>query len=315
MGVATACILVMLQELEAACEPAFSAILKTPWNNIENVSGRSAYIVDLVGSIKTVAEVVRERIDSQKYVRNFADKAVGVILKRFTGAVVKSRPLRVVGAEQILLDVQAIKSCLLELPGPYSVDNNNTFTRLVTKTISQLETMLKVVLAQEDPPEAFVQNYCLLIGDKSFSNFQKVSKGGHVHYSFVTKFITNDKKIISSPPYCYQILDLKGTQRNNQQKLLDIFLSVTSTQEDLTDTSFLTHLDMDPDNKGGTVIGQAAAAAAASERHTSNHLPSLFRSVHHSQYGSGQATPQRTETPNPFGDFRRMVSFAIRGEQ
>jgi hypothetical protein len=26
----------------------------------------------------------------------------------------------------------------------------------------------------QDPPEGFVQNYCLLIGDKSFSNFQKV---------------------------------------------------------------------------------------------------------------------------------------------
>jgi hypothetical protein len=26
----------------------------------------------------------------------------------------------------------------------------------------------------QDPPEGFVQNYCLLIGDRSFSNFQKV---------------------------------------------------------------------------------------------------------------------------------------------
>ncbi len=45
--------------------------------NIENVTGRSAYVVDLVGSIKTVAEVVRERIELKKYVRSFADKAVG----------------------------------------------------------------------------------------------------------------------------------------------------------------------------------------------------------------------------------------------
>lgn len=69
--------MVLLRELESACESSFAAILRTPWLNIENVSGRSAYVVDLVGSIKSVAEVVRERIELKKYVRSFADKAVG----------------------------------------------------------------------------------------------------------------------------------------------------------------------------------------------------------------------------------------------
>jgi hypothetical protein len=71
------CITALVRELESTCDPAFAAILKTPWMNLENVSGRSAYIVDLVGSIKQVAEVVRGRLESKKYVRNFADKAVG----------------------------------------------------------------------------------------------------------------------------------------------------------------------------------------------------------------------------------------------
>jgi hypothetical protein len=67
----------MLRELEGNCEPAFGAILKTPWRDLENVSGRSAYVVDLVGSIKQVAEIVRERVEGKKYIRNFSDKAVG----------------------------------------------------------------------------------------------------------------------------------------------------------------------------------------------------------------------------------------------
>jgi hypothetical protein len=54
-----------------------AAILKTPWKDLDNVSGRSAYVVDLVSSIKQVAEVVRERVEAKKYIRNFADKAVG----------------------------------------------------------------------------------------------------------------------------------------------------------------------------------------------------------------------------------------------
>lgn len=73
------CITTILRELESACEPALAAILKTPWKDLDNVSGRSAYVVDLVGSIKQVAEVVRERIEAKKYIRNFADKAVGYV--------------------------------------------------------------------------------------------------------------------------------------------------------------------------------------------------------------------------------------------
>ena len=77
------CISTILRELETATEPALSAILKTPWKDLENVSGRSAYVVDLVSSIKQVAEVVRNRVEAKKYIRNFADKAVGYV--QFTG--------------------------------------------------------------------------------------------------------------------------------------------------------------------------------------------------------------------------------------
>ncbi|KAJ9126768.1 hypothetical protein QFC24_001799 [Naganishia onofrii] len=268
IGVVSACLLVLQKELENGCETAFAAILKTPWINLENVSGRSAYVVDLVGSIRQVADIVRERIEQKKYMRSFADRAVGVISNRFTAAVVKSRPLKKIGAEQILLDIQAVKACLLDLLEGSAEKANATYTKLVLKTTGQLETMLKVVLAPDansfqDPPEGFVQNYCLLIGDKSFNNFQK-------------------------------ILDLKGTPRSSQQKLLDIFLSVTATQDDLQDTSFLTNVDMDPENKG-----------------TANERPLLAPGL---GIRTGTSTPQRTETPKPFTDFKRLVSFAMRGD-
>ncbi|KAG7531596.1 hypothetical protein FFLO_04255 [Filobasidium floriforme] len=265
LGVISACLITILGELESACEPALSTVLRTSWSNVENVSGRSPYVSDLVGSIKSVAEVVRERVNQKRFVKSFADKAVGMIMTRYTAAVVRSRPLRKVGAEQVLLDVQAIKACLLEIPEPYTSSTANTYTRLVQKQTSQLETMLKVVLVPEDPPDGFVQNYCLLIGDKSFSNFQKV-------------------------------LDLKGTLRSNQQQLLDIFLSVTSSNPDLQDTSFLTTLDMDPENKS------AAVASMVTRTDSRSNLSS--------QIGG----PLRSETPKGFGDFKKLVSFAIHGQ-
>ncbi|WWC62062.1 uncharacterized protein I303_104651 [Kwoniella dejecticola CBS 10117] len=293
--VISSCINMILRELESSCEPAFAAILKTPWMHLENVSGRSAYIVDLVGSIKQIAEVVRTRVEGKKYIRNFADKAVGVVITRFTQSVIKSRPLKKIGAEQILLDVQAVKACLLDLPEPHPENSTNVYTKYVTKNTGQLETMLKVILAPDDPPEGFVQNYCLLIGDRSFSNFQK-------------------------------ILDLKGTPRTDQQKLLDIFLSVTSTNSELSDTSFLTHIDMDPSPSSqvsGTMTNNPSSSGPGSEinritspissnglfsQHgSSTGLPSLLRSASASAEGH-----ERSETPKAFGDFRRLVNFARR---
>ncbi|WVQ72512.1 hypothetical protein IAR50_002069 [Cryptococcus sp. DSM 104548] len=271
----------LLRELEYSCEPAFSAILKTPWIHLENVSGRSAYVVDLVGSIKGVAEAVRARIEGKKYIRNFADKAVGVIITRFTQAVIKSAPLKKIGAEQILLDVQAVKACLLDLPEPHPENSSTIYTKYVTKNTGQLETMLKVVLAPDEVPEGFVQNYCLLIGDRSFSNFQK-------------------------------ILDLKGTARTDQQRLLDIFLSVTSTNSDLTDTSFLTHIDMDPPASSEAARGFTSPSTSSTGLFSPSTgpggiggLPGLLRS------GSAEGG-ERAETPKAFGDFRRLVNFATR---
>lgn len=77
--VISTCIATILRELEAHCEPAFAAIIRSPWAHLDNVSGRSAYVVDLVGSIKQIAEIVRNRVEGKKYIRNFADKAVGSV--------------------------------------------------------------------------------------------------------------------------------------------------------------------------------------------------------------------------------------------
>lgn len=130
-----------------------------------------------------------------------------------------------------------------------------------------------------------MQNYCLLIGDRSFSNFQK-------------------------------ILDLKGTPRGDQQKLLDIFLSVTSTKDDLQDTSFMTSIDMDPSSNdhghGNKPSGQSSTSTSAFPPTvgSATGLPSLL-SRNNSQ-SQGEGADGGRETPKAFGEFRRLVSFATR---
>lgn len=123
-----------------------------------------------------------------------------------------------------------------------------------------------------------------------------------------------------------QILDLKGTPRQDQQKLLDIFLSVTSTNDDLSDTSFLTSLDMDPpadklvtspssSNLFSPTSGHASLTAQQTLLRSGSAdggafgLPGLSMGM-----GLGGSLSQDGENraSKPFGEFRRFVSFATR---
>lgn len=119
-----------------------------------------------------------------------------------------------------------------------------SYVRYVHRLTHRIDVLLRVILAplevesqpatngfsngnEEDEKVDLVQSYIKLIGDRSFSNFQKV-------------------------------LDLKGVRKVDQNSLLDRFLQTTSTHEadqqpstqpgtaQLSDQSFLTQLDMDP---------------------------------------------------------------------
>jgi hypothetical protein len=102
-SVISSSLLSLLRELETTIDPALSPLLRSPppWDGIENVSGPSKYVYELVKGIYAIGDVVREGVDSRKWIRSFCDKAVGIAMAKMTQAVVKSRPLKKVGAEQV----------------------------------------------------------------------------------------------------------------------------------------------------------------------------------------------------------------------
>ncbi|OJT15430.1 Vacuolar protein sorting-associated protein 53 -like protein [Trametes pubescens] len=280
----SAAIMVMLRELDSACDSALTTLSRTPWATVKHVSGQSAYVEPLVKAIEDVAETVKPLVEQKKYLRNFFDKAANAVLAKFTNALVKSRPLMETGAEQLLIDLQAIKACLLKVPGEALVTSN--YTKSMTKHTTRLEALLKVIVTPVDPTEGFILNYTLVIGDASFSNFQK-------------------------------ILDLKGTPKAEQNDLLDTFLTVTSTKTELDSTSFLSSLDMDP--------GQVATLTSPGSSRVSL-LPggvggeSLMSALSPPPMGgtssSGADTPPKQDQGRRevFSDFKRFVSFGLRRE-
>lgn len=124
-----------------------------------------------------------------------------------------------------------------------------------------------------------------------------------------------------------QILDLKGTSRNEQNDLLDSFVTSTSTKPELEQTSFLSSLDMDPP-ASGTVLQLQTSTSPGGSRVS---LPGLLAgpgpaegilaalsSPPLSGTPSGAETPPRADGHAPagkrevFSDFRRFVSFGLR---
>ncbi|CUA74508.1 Vacuolar protein sorting-associated protein 53 homolog [Gallus gallus] [Rhizoctonia solani] len=243
VSVISTCLTLLLRELEHATDSPFQTLLKSNWGAIETVTGTSPWVEELATATASVSEVIHEKIEPKKYVRSFCDRASNALVTRFTNALVKSRPIKGLGGEQLLLDLQSFKSSLLKIPGSGG-SAESMYARNVAKNISRLETLLKVIITPVDPPDAFVLNYILLIGDSSFSNFQKV-------------------------------LDLKGTPKAEQNTLLDTLLTITSTRTELASESFLTTLDMDPGSTPGSGMEVDAPRTTESKREVFSDLRKL----------------------------------------
>jgi vacuolar protein sorting-associated protein 53 len=74
-SVVSSAIIVQLRELEAALDPAFDSMSKSTWATIENVSGPSPYVSELVRGLDNVVSVINPLVEQKKYLRNFYDKA------------------------------------------------------------------------------------------------------------------------------------------------------------------------------------------------------------------------------------------------
>jgi len=77
------------------------------------VSGPSDYVADVVRAVDGLVEVVKTNVEQKRYVRNVLDKVCSVLLVRFTNALVRSRPLREVGGEQVRFLLVFCCQCVL----------------------------------------------------------------------------------------------------------------------------------------------------------------------------------------------------------
>ncbi|CAG8576657.1 10577_t:CDS:10, partial [Cetraspora pellucida] len=177
LNVVTTSVRALIRGIESSYDPALVAMTKLPWSNLESVGDQSEYVTLFNRTMLSCVVGVHKDITNNRYFRTFCDKFVESFVIKFTNNLIKCKPISEIGAEQMLLDVHALKTSLLEMP-TMGMENPAppppTFIKIVNKGISKAETILKTVLTPHDPPEGLVENYILLIADKNISNFQKI---------------------------------------------------------------------------------------------------------------------------------------------
>ena len=203
-NVISACIQLLVQDLENSCEPPLVAMSKLNWLAFDSVRDTSNYVNAINTHIKMNVPIIRDCLASaRKYFTQFCVKFVNSFIPKFISYVVKCKPLisivgneyRTFGAEQLLLDTHSLKTILMDLPSIGSQVVRKppaSYTKIVVREMTRAEMMLKVVMSKIDSPRDYVEYYLKLMQDYDLAMFQK-------------------------------LLDMKAMKKHDQMPLLDLF--------------------------------------------------------------------------------------------
>ncbi|KAJ1827324.1 Vacuolar protein sorting-associated protein 53, partial [Coemansia sp. RSA 2703] len=170
----------MVQATEHQCSGALAQLSQAPWHSLAAVGDQSEYVGVLAEHLAAAVRLVTGRLNAARYVRAYLDKMVVRVADLVYRAVAQCPGVSEVGAEQLLLDAQALKAILLALPQGASPDAGQivqpspAYARLVARGMGRVEALLKALLAPTVPPDALVDRFLLLFPGAPRDAFQHV---------------------------------------------------------------------------------------------------------------------------------------------
>ncbi|KAI9012778.1 Vps53-like protein [Gaertneriomyces semiglobifer] len=189
-------------------DPAFQLMLKRQWAHLDSVGDQSEYVTVAARHINWAFAEIRKTLGGAKWWKIVCDKFAEAFMNKFYGNVWKCKPVSEIGAEQLLLDTQALRTVFIEVGKMGDGPIPTTFTKLLTKLTMRLDQLLKVVLRPVSPVEGIIETYFLLYGEK-------------------------ERNVDS----LRGILDLKGVKRNDQLLILEAFKKRVGITSDLALTT------------------------------------------------------------------------------
>ncbi|EEE55847.1 hypothetical protein OsJ_04466 [Oryza sativa Japonica Group] len=182
-------LMTLVHGLETKFDAEMVAMTRVPWSTLESVGDQSEY-VNGVSSILSSSIPVLGNLLSPTYFQYFLDKLAASLGPRFYLNIYKCKHISETGAQQMLLDTQAVKTILLDIP---SLGKQSTaaasYSKFVSREMSKAEALLKVILS---PVDSVANTYRALLPEGTPLEFQR-------------------------------ILDLKGLKKADQQTILEDF--------------------------------------------------------------------------------------------
>ncbi|KAF5179694.1 Vacuolar protein sorting-associated protein 53 a [Thalictrum thalictroides] len=188
--VITKALITLVNGLETKFDAEMAAMTRVPWGTLESVGDQSEY-VNAINSILSTSIPVLGSLLTPIYFQFFLDKLAASLAPRFYQNIYKCKHIPETGAQQMLLDTQAIKTILLDIPalGRQQSTSASNYSKFVSREMSKAEALLKVILSPVDSVE---DTYRALLPEGTPLEFQR-------------------------------ILELKGLKKADQQSILDDF--------------------------------------------------------------------------------------------
>ncbi|CAD6228624.1 unnamed protein product [Miscanthus lutarioriparius] len=188
-AVITKALMTLVHGLETKFDAEMIAMTRVPYATLEGVGDQSEY-VNGISSILSSSIPVLGTLLSPTYFQYFLDKLAASLGPRFYLNIYKCKHISETGAQQMLLDTQAVKTILLDIPalGKQST-GAASYSKFVSREMSKAEALLKVILS---PVDSVANTYGALLPEGTPLEFQR-------------------------------ILDLKGLKKADQQTILEDF--------------------------------------------------------------------------------------------
>uniref|UniRef100_A0A915ICT1 Vacuolar protein sorting-associated protein 53 homolog n=1 Tax=Romanomermis culicivorax TaxID=13658 RepID=A0A915ICT1_ROMCU len=172
------CIQMLVHDLECACEPAFQAMTKMQWSNVDHVGDESRYVSTIKAHFKTIIPRLRDHLaNARKYFVQICLKFASSFVGKFLVYLFRCRSMNVDGAEQLLLDAHSLKTELLNLPNIESSIPRKppvSYANVVSKGMNKAEMILKLIMTESTDHRYFVEQYLKLLPESDQSELQKI---------------------------------------------------------------------------------------------------------------------------------------------
>ncbi|GAB4830381.1 HIT domain protein [Ancistrocladus abbreviatus] len=216
--------------LETKFDAEMAAMTRVPWGTLESVGDQSEY-VNGINTILTTSVPVLGSLLSPIHFEFFLDKLASSLGPHFYLNIFKCKQISETGAQQMLLDTQAVKTILLEVPSlGRQTSGAANYSKFVSREMSKAEALLKVILS---PVDSVADTYRALLPEGTPAEFQR-------------------------------ILELKGLKKADQQTILDDFNKHGSTIKQ--PTSIVTVVEAAPSAPAAPTITSPSSSGVIASR-------------------------------------------------